>query len=166
MAWIQPIFNRTLADVTALKELIGQINAIGWDNLTLTSKTEWLATSKGAFNFSDLNRIEDNIIYMRDQINALGGTPIVIDTSNPVWGVDDIPFLSNINRIRDNVGVLIDAFYILPTTPTIEYNNPLNWDDANDIEKNLQDMYTILQLTGIQFEYYCGTFSCGQDTIL
>lgn len=191
MAWINPIYDRTLNDVNSLKNLARVIATVGWDNVTQEQRNQWLIGSamllsasdgylltsdgdnlvvgdgiiKGAINIGDLNRIQNNIRFLRDWLASDYGFSITIDDSNPTWNRQDLPFLSNINRIRDNVVALVDSTYKFPTTPTIDYNNPVNWDDANDIEKNLYDLYVIL--TNIPLSYvYCGTFSCGQDVIL
>jgi len=167
MSWIEPIVDRTQSDVDRLIQLSIKINSLGWANVSPEDRVEWLIGSdgniKGAINDSDLNRMECNTKFLVDKLRTEFGITIDIDESNPLWNKTIIPLLSNINRIRDNVVATVGGSYPITGTPTIEYNNPLNWDDANDIERNLYDLYNTL--LGIELIWrYSGTFESGDDS--
>lgn len=169
MAWITPIYDRTQQDVDSLKQLASNIKAVGWDNATLSQKTAWLNVSsgitKGALNAIDLNRIQGNTTFLRDLLSDDYGIRLVIDESNPIWTVTMTPFQSNIDRIRSNVIKIVENSYKYPDTPDVEYNHPVTWDDVNDIERNLADLYEIL-LEIAKYWIHCGQFNCGQGVIL
>jgi len=169
MTWINPIVDRTQADVDGLKQLASQINAVGWDNISLAQKTAWLnlasGVTKGALNAIDLNRIQGNATFITELLKEDYGIRFVIDESNPIWDVTMTPFKSNIDRIRANVIKIVKLSYSYPTTPEIEYNHPITWDDVNDIERNLADLHEIL-LEIAKYWIHCGQFNCGQGVIL
>ncbi|NTW90516.1 MAG: hypothetical protein HGA35_01040, partial [Erysipelotrichaceae bacterium] len=170
MPWIEPVIDRTQTDVNNLKQLADQINTVGWDSVSSDLRVKWLLGDtgrlyasdfglltvdgdtlristgriKGAVNRVDLNRIQGNIRFLRDLLFTEHGIVVVIDDSNPTWGRDDLPFISYINRIRDNVNALVNASFKLVTTPTIQYTNPVDYSAMNDIEQNLYDLKSIL----------------------
>ena len=82
--WTTPVYDRTLSDVTEVK------------NNPLSSNT------KGAFNCSDLNRIENNTIYVANLFEEVYGFSLNLITKTN-WSIEDIPTINEINRIRNNV---------------------------------------------------------------
>lgn len=120
-------------------------------------------TSKGYINYTDLNRIESNCAYLADQLRGYGySVSIQVKTD---WTMQDFPYLSEINRIRDNVNTLIDAYYKLQGSPDIRYVDTLNWQDVNSLEQNIKNLDILLQRMIAGFRY-CGTFYSGQGVIL
>lgn len=165
MPWIEPIIDRTNQDVESLKQLMSYILQFGWETVDQDTRVTWLGQHKGAFNVSDINRIQSNILYVRDMLLEVG-IIVHIDESNPTWNVGDYISLSNINILRNNVIMLSDAWHTYNFSPTIDYSIIFDYDDANDIELNLLHMKLILDLWAINIKPSCGTFNCGQDTIL
>ena len=82
--WIEPIYDRTLADVEEIR------------NNPFSSNT------KGAFNYFDLNRIEKNTIYVADLFRQVYGFSLNLKTKTN-WNKKEIPTINDINRIRNNV---------------------------------------------------------------
>lgn len=147
MAWQIPIYDRTLADATTARQ-----NQSSASNL------------KGALNVSDLNRIEGNIEYLKSVLDTYGYHTTIITHSE--WNVNDLFYLTDMDRIRQNVINLVDAYYSYTTTPTIELGNYyLDVTDINDVEKVLYDINEILNLMINSFKP-SGTFVSGQSTIL
>jgi hypothetical protein len=102
--------------------------------------TEVLPTqaTKGAYNYSDLNRVERAVA----EISDLRGLNLVTKTD---WGMWDIPtesemvrYLNNIRHIRETLGDAAD----IPTPPA-SMNN-LTYADANNIEIILESAYKSL----------------------
>ena len=137
MAWITPIIDRVLSDVSN-------------------------KTSKGYINAVDLNRIENTCSYLADQLNSYGySVSITVKTD---WTMEDFPYPSEIDRIRDNVNALITAYYKLQGSPDIRYVDTINYEDANSLEQNIKNIDTLLQnmISGFR---YSGTFFSGQEVI-
>lgn len=186
--WIEPVIDRSQSDVDYLKSVALKIIATGFDSLTTDEELFWLLGSeeelsasddllgtvdglqlivytriiKGAWNISDLNRIEQNCKHLFEELTDLGYDIGVIIKENE-WLYEDFPVLSEIDRIRLNVKLLCDVFLI---TSDLDFGNIyLDYDNANRIEQLLLFVYNTLQnlFTGLR---YCGTFNCGQTLIL
>jgi len=138
MPWTEPIIDRTFADV---------ING----------------TSKGYINATDLNRIEGNCEYLADKLTEYGHR-ISISTKTD-WTMQDFPYRSEIDRIRDNVNALINAYYKMQGSPDIRYWGSLDWRDANSLEQNIKNIDILLQRMIAGFKR-CGTFRSGQEVVL
>lgn len=99
--------------------------------------TEILATgaTKGAYNYSDLNRVERAVAEISDMLN-LG---LVTKTD---WSMRDIPTASEMERYLNNIAVLrqqVADDVSVPGLPT-SMNN-LTYTDANNIELVLNAVY-------------------------
>lgn len=120
--WIQPIIDRTQADVDLIR-------------LDPTN-----SNTKGAYNYTDLNRIENNCEYLMNLLNNTyyykNPISLIIKTN---WNVIDIPTISQFNRIRDNLETLKSCFYAIKTESII-YSNSINYIKANALEKILFDI--------------------------
>lgn len=79
--------------------------------------------TKGALNYSDLNRIETAIA----EIAETKGLDLTVKTN---WSIKDVPKETDINRIRDNFKML--------TTWTAFFNN---YSELNDIERRLENLF-------------------------
>jgi len=84
--WLDPIYDRTQLDVDTIK-------------LDPTNEN-----TKGAYNYTDLNRVENNCEYVMNLLNNSGlfYIPVTISVKTD-WTVDDIPNIKDINRIRNNI---------------------------------------------------------------
>lgn len=137
--WIEPVTDRSMKDVTRVKELLGK----GWKYFSEEERTEWLGNLKGALNISDLVRIQNNIQLLSDVL--------AIDLT--VEEVPEIPNEKFYNQLIVNVEAIRNAYCIhadTPKTPSSPLNSYSKW---NNIEKILQDVYRILLNN---FYYYCG----------
>lgn len=143
--WTNPVYDRTQADVDYAKEqLIKGINGREY---------------KGAFNVSDVIRIEGNARYLADRLFALYYVNNISTKHN--WGTSSIPRTEHISRIIGNVGILQKAFYTptgsvtLPTTLT-------HYEHTNAIEKNLNLLKLMIDDMESSFRE-CGTFECMEE---
>lgn len=92
---------------------------------------------KGAYNYMDLNRVEQWCEYLMELLNDYGkGIELEIKMN---WNLRDYPTRKQIDRIRSNLDTIKNTCYAL-ITETIEYNNTLNYEQANILEKILFDI--------------------------
>lgn len=135
MTWINPIYDRTQRDVYG-------------------------RTPKGFINYTDLNRIEGDCIYLRDALKAQG---YYVAIHSKAWAMEDFPYLTEINRIRDNVMALIGGLHDLTGRPVVRYVNTLNYTDVNSLEQNLSIIKSLLEQM-ITYFRYSGELWTGEQT--
>lgn len=129
------ITNRTSQDVARMKEL----QAKGLANMTAAEKAEWSTVSRGAYNYSDLNRVENAVKYLADQLNSCGYPVEILGVRT--WKATDVPTLSDMTRYIENVRRIRSAFSTLATTPQVPASmRKLTFSQANDIEQILADV--------------------------
>lgn len=140
VAWSNPITDRNQKDIDRLSELLNK----GWKNFDEAEKKEWLETDlKGALNYSDLIRIQNNIQFLSD----------VLELNLMIGSVPELPDKAFYENILLNVGCVRKAYSIHSTTPQTP-EEPLNlWQKWNDLEQILKDVHEILLNN---FSYYCG----------
>ena len=127
MAWIQPIFDRTDEDV--LKAIT--YDNIGYKYLAQEQKAEWDNGLKGALNYTDINRIENNIKYLANLYE------IADIYSKTDWTYTDIITRGYFRKILDDIDKLRTFFKVFDDTPQTP-NCPINtYQQVNDIEKIL-----------------------------
>ena len=139
--WIKPIYDRTQADVDLIK---------------LDPTTE---NNKGSYNYTDLNRIEydcDFIARLRNKNPLFSNVDIIVKTD---WNVYDIPTIDDINRIRNNILLLISEID-KGDFETIEFTNTMNFIKANILERNLELINEVLENAQKELRR-CNTFICG-----
>lgn len=148
--WIQPIYDRTRADVDLIK-------------LDPTNEN-----NKGAYNYTDLNRIENNCEYVMNLINNSDYFSNKINiTVKKNWNVFDIPQITEINRIRNNIITLINGMNLGNEYEKIEFSNTMDYIKANILEKDLYLIKLIIETYEKKLRYV-NTFFCGEnnDTII
>lgn len=147
--WISPVFDRTISDVSFA---IAKIN-------------EWKQTGskevyelKGCLNVTDINRIENNIQYLFDELSSLYYFPRTVSKS---WDMEKLPTSDDISRIINNVKKTISAYFQTDTAPKVP-KTMLTYEQVNDIEENL---YLIKEILDDMASYFreCGTFNCGEE---
>jgi len=147
MSWELPIYDRTIEDVEFAK-----------------NNQENLESFKGALNVSDLNRIENNTVYLYNILIEQGYTVSITEYSG--WKMEDIFYPTDIDRIRQNVINLVDSYSKLESTPTIELGNYyLGIIDINDIENVLYDVNLLLESMIASFRH-CGSAISGQGGLI
>lgn len=100
------IFDRTQSDVDRVYELRDKILSGGMDSLSNEEKTEWLSGMKGAYNYTDMNRVGEAEQYIYDRMLAL---PEELDAYRESKGIEDSPeFHVPYNPSEINVSPLTD----------------------------------------------------------
>ena len=125
-------------------------------------------TDKAYINYWDLNRIEACIKDLSAQLNDYmycQSTTVKTDwgKQTAISDMTNIPTLEHMERIRDNMQLLIAAFFVYPTTPQLpETFENLTIYTANDIEKILYDLHLMKESMTANFRE-CNTFYCGEE---
>lgn len=134
------VTDRTAGDVARLRELLAKpVNT--W---TATDRANFTAVNKGAYNYTDLNRVENAVQTLANLLNA-NGYHVEIQSVKTNWAESTIPTLSDFTRYLDNVRRIRAAFYTLPTTPQVPASmKGLTYDKANAIERILSDIDVLL----------------------
>ena len=135
------IYDRTEADVNRVKELA----SAGWDGMSKEDKKAWLTGLKGAFNRSDMERLESNCAQIAELLR------LKIDTyaeEFPIYPDQDY-FL----HLLGNVAALRKSGYRYIETPEVPKMPVDTWQKMNDLEKILCDVYTVYSN---HFKYYAG----------
>ena len=92
---------------------------------------------KGSYNYTDLNRVEKWCEYLKDILSKYGFAETLIIKTN--WNMKDYPTRTQIDRIRHNIYKLKEFCYGI-ITDSIIYNNTMNYEQANILEKILYDI--------------------------
>jgi hypothetical protein len=133
------ITDRTAADVERYLTLRNK----GFANLTAAEKTEWLSNMKGAYNYTDLNRVEEAVQYLADKLRERGYRVDIGDIKT--WTMNSLPTMADMNRYLNNVKVIRNAFATLSTTPQVPSSIAgLTYKEANDIEQIIFDVNKLL----------------------
>lgn len=147
MAWIQPVYDRTQADIdSALQKIKEWISADQPETYEL----------KGCLNVTDINRIEENIQFLADTLLSLDYEPNVLCKA---WQTSGLPTLEDFSRILNNVQALITSYYQQKGVPEVPYEM-LNYQEINDVELNLQKIKELVDCM-ILFSKKSGTFQSG-----
>lgn len=157
MAWITPIFNRTVSDtVTARAAQANEEN------------------NKGALNYQDLNRIEGNHKELMQWLEKEGYyiprtyrnyKESFNGTTYTDWQEENLPWLSEINRIRANYTALVQLFLVGLGLPVFGESNYLDWQEVNDWERVAAVGKEMTE--NMKQEYiYCGTMNSGGERLL
>lgn len=117
-------------------------------------------TSKGFYNYTDLNRVQNAARYVAERLAEVGAYTTLIDDVQ--WSTGMFPtetqlknYLENIYKCVCQLG-LKDGFFNLPTTMYgIDYN------DANSIEKTLKTIDGYIDKIQEQ-QLYSGTIYAGE----
>ena len=115
---------------------------------------------KGAYNYTDLDRIEDWTEYIAEQLNYYGynvniSTSILLTT----WEMESFPTKVEMERIRSNVQNLKNAFVAFTSVPT--NLERMTYQKANDLEKVLYELNTLINNMIASF-YYSGEIYSGE----
>ena len=105
-----------------------------------------LITDRGPgtfYNVSDLNRVGEAVRYLAERFTGYGYTVTV----NPKmdWTEDNVPTRKQLETYRRNIVEIRRQLTVMQSTPeTPETMRALNYVKANDIERILQDLNTLI----------------------
>lgn len=109
------------------------------------------------YNTTDLNRVEENNIFLKDELFKLGYN-ITLNSKGNWWNwdnglptIDDVwefPNATSMTKYLENITMIRDSFQVLPTTPNLPTSmDKLTFQGANAIEENQLDIYSLIQGT-------------------
>ena len=118
---------------------------------------------KGAYNYTDFNRIESWCGYIANELTSYGYTVSITTKTN--WTMSDFPTKTETRRILANIQTLINAF-----DPNIDGASDLNilyfekmtYQKANKIEEILYNLNKLFENMLVSFRY-SGTFYSGES---
>ena len=150
---LQLITERTQADVEYAKSL----HEKGLSRMTAEELVEWANGLKGWYDYRDLNRVGEAMIYIRDRLKAVG--EVVDIEPRTDWSLSDLPtygaiteYLNNIEKLRSVMPVPIET----PVSGLL-----LSYEEANDIERILE--YLEILIDKIEQTYlYSGEIYAGE----
>lgn len=124
-------------------------------------------TDRNYINFTDLNRIETRMQELTTELNKYKYISHINTKTN--WQkqtstneITNIPLKTHLERIRNNLKLLIKYYYTYSTTPELPNTlENLTIYKANDVEKILYDLHLIINSMKNTF-IYCGTVECGE----
>lgn len=115
-------------------------------------------TSKGYYNYTDLNKVEAWCEYLANLLTSYS-YPVSI-TIKKNWTMSDLPKTTDMERIRNNVDKIKTAFHAYTDVP--ENLNYMTIEKANDIEKILSEI-DFLTKNMISSFRYSNTFNSGES---
>lgn len=139
------IFDRTSKDVQNAKEIIE--TKVKTFSTLIDSELEML--ERGCFSISTLNRIEGAVEEIVQKMKDFGS---LISAETKVWAIGDVFFISDFNRILNNILYLRSKIKVLPDTPNVPAPE-FTYTALNSIEKILFDLKTLLENAEKSFVY-------------
>lgn len=152
------ITDRAQADVDRVKAIAKKIENGTASESELAEFNS--AAMKGAYNYTDLNRVGAAMQYVADRLNGFG---YAVSISPKVdWLETDSPRQSDVEAYLFQLIVLRNAFSVMRSTPSV----PLDMEDltvaeANNIEKILEDV-DLLLTRAAQAWFYAGDVFSGE----
>lgn len=117
--WIEPVIDRDLYDIEYARNII---------NNWTSGEIEGL---KGCLNYSDLNRIENNIEFLSDRLNEYYYINNI--SERKIWVEAELFDIDNINRILNDILELLTSFNYEIQIP----DSMLHYEEINTIEEIL-----------------------------
>ena len=161
------VYDRTSEDVAEVRRLLAKLDPETGDGLTAAEQAKWDAGLKGAYNYTDLNRVESAVKLLAAALTSAGYpvevTPVLKGSKSEdrEWQEGDIVRRPQWTTYLDNVQRLRDAYYTLAETGELPApGDKLKYTGANTIEKVLADIDLLLD--GMKSIYRrAGTFTAG-----
>lgn len=116
------------------------------------------STSKGYYNYTDLNRVEVWCEHLANLLTSYS-YPVSI-TIKKNWTMSDLPNVNDMERIRSNVNAIKTVFHAYTEVP--ENLNYMTIEKANAIEKILSEL-DFLTKNMISSFRYSNTFNSGES---
>lgn len=100
-------------------------------------------TDKGYYNATDLNRVGEAVAHIAERLTGYGYAVEVSPKAD--WSESDTPTASQMETYRLNIARLRAVIAVMAATPeTPERMRALDYVKANDIERILQDLDTLI----------------------
>lgn len=106
-------------------------------------------TPKGFLQASDLSRINNNILLINARLTALHYAEKIQSAVQANWVRSMYLKLNTLNEIKQNIMSLLSSWHGLEDTPTLvdsSKTTTLGFQEINDMEKIIADIFTLLQI--------------------
>ena len=149
--------DRTAADVSRVQYLLRRFVR---GEATESEVTEFLNPAlKGAYNFTDLNRVGAAVQYLRDRLYTLAGEVVDV-TAKADWTESDIPTVSDMEAYLADISAIREALDVPDTVPAVpEDMVKLTHTEANNIEQILWDVNELIMRIIASWRYAGELFS-------
>lgn len=135
------IFDRTQSDVDRVKQLTAALVA---GTATAAERAEFVAGMKGAYNYTDLNRVGEAVAYLRDRLSNDAGTYVDVSPKTD-WAETDIPDQQQATQYIADIQNIRAAFLLPDGTPDApDTLTGLTYSGANAIETILYNLNTTI----------------------
>ena len=142
------VTDRTQFDVDRVNTLAQK----GWENMTPKERSEWEIGLKGAYNCTDLNRVQSAVRYLGDRLAGVGYFLDLSDTKT--WTVQDVPSQTEMAEYLADIRAIRGVFTLFNSTPPVpDTMVGLNYTKANHIEQILLDVDKLLSNVIAGFVY-------------
>lgn len=158
------VYDRTQADVDRVFTLKNKILTGGLSALSNEEKAEYMAGMKGAYNYTDMNRVGQAVAYIAGRMTALPGEldayraekgvgddpnyevpydpSTVVVSAKTDWAMGDTPTQSLVATFLNNLTVLRKQLVLPNDAPAVPSSlDQLTFSTANDIEYLLYVIY-------------------------
>ena len=132
----------------ALNTLRTKILENGWASLSTAEKNQWNAGMRGAWNYTDLNRIGQAIDYVVTYATNIGWSNVPSVTTKTDWSVTDIPTSAQLSTYIITPLTAIRNMIEVPSgTPSVPgHFGYMSVGKANNVEKIILAVYNQLVL--------------------
>ena len=133
------ITDRTQFDVDRVNSLATK----GLANMSAAEREEWSAGLKGAYNSTDLNRVQSAARYVQERLRTVGYN---VTLSNlKTWTPQDFPTKQDMDNYLNDIRAIRSVLAVMSTTPAVPDSMVnLTYVKANAIEQILMDVDTLL----------------------
>lgn len=132
------VYDRTQADADALKQLIQR----GYQSLTPMQLEEWNSiASKGAWNYTDANRVGATINYMRTLLAASGLDVSDIPVASVASNINTDIRNENVTQLQESIKQLQQLYETNPDIVIMTSGPNWKYTQANQLEENLHILY-------------------------
>lgn len=150
------ITDRTQFDI----DRVNALAAKGWARMTEAERAEWSAGMKGAYNATDLNRVQSAVRYVKDRLEAIGHSVNI--SEQRTWTQQDVPSMADLRKYLDDIAAIRNVSALLKNPPAIPGDmDRFTYVGANAIEQILQDVNSALT-SAIAGFVYSGEFFGGE----
>lgn len=155
------VYDRTQADVDRVFTLKNKILTGGLTALTAEEKAEYLAGMKGAYNYTDFNRLGNAINYLVERMKELDIHDSTI-VPKVDWAMGDTPTSSQVSNLLSCLTKLRAKLSLPENAPVMPNSlDNLVYQTANEMELLLWMIDQRITQTTAAFRY-SGTLYCGQ----
>lgn len=153
------IADRTQADYQEWLAL----SQIAWADMTGEQKAKWSVPMKGAYNYTDVNRVGEAILLLQ-ALFASYGYSVAVNVRTD-WTAGEWPSQAEMDAYVQSIANIRGVLSVASSTPWV----PDSMDDGtvviwNNIEQILLDVEVLINRMALTFPA-CGETACGGDYI-